>query len=262
MNEKTDEYKSALLRYCFTESTREVYESLTLTDEERKKEGIIITALAKFAKGVINETLERHTFNCREQEDGEKFDEFITSLRTLARNCGFCGECHNGLIRDIIVSGVKEVALRRKLLSTNPLSLQKAEEICRAHESAVEGITQMEKQKIDQMDAIGKRRYPEPGRPRASQGNKICKFCVKTHQWGRDFCPAWGKRCNTCGKLNHFSPSEICQQKTTNSTQDVRPGERGIHNDLNSLFLGTLEQAQQNIDDFIVKIPTSAGKCI
>ena len=55
---KTDEYKSALLRYCFTESTREVYESLTLTDEERKKESIIITALAKFAKGVINETLE------------------------------------------------------------------------------------------------------------------------------------------------------------------------------------------------------------
>lgn len=35
-------------------------------------------------------------------------------------------------------------------------------------------------------------------------GNKIaCKFCKSTHEYGK--CPAFGKKCNNCSKLNHFS---------------------------------------------------------
>ena len=42
--------------------------------------------------------------------------------------------------------------------------------------------------------------------------NKVvsCKFCGKKHEYGRKFCPAFGKRYFNCNKMNHFL--EACTQ--------------------------------------------------
>ena len=32
-----------------------------------------------------------------------------------------------------------------------------------------------------------------------------CKFCGYKHEYGGKFCPAFGKRCFNCNKMNHFS---------------------------------------------------------
>ena len=29
----------------------------------------------------------------------------------------------------------------------------------------------------------------------------------------KELCPAWGKRCSVCGKMNHWEGSEICERK-------------------------------------------------
>lgn len=29
----------------------------------------------------------------------------------------------------------------------------------------------------------------------------------------KELCPAWGKRCNVCGKMNHWKGSEVCGMK-------------------------------------------------
>ena len=29
----------------------------------------------------------------------------------------------------------------------------------------------------------------------------------------KELCPAWGKRCSVCGKMNHWKGSEICERK-------------------------------------------------
>ena len=39
---ETAEYKCSILRYCFTEDTRRIYNTLTLTDEEKKDYKVII----------------------------------------------------------------------------------------------------------------------------------------------------------------------------------------------------------------------------
>ena len=38
-----------------------------------------------FSRGMVNETLERHLFNSRKQDDGEKFDDFLTDLKILSK---------------------------------------------------------------------------------------------------------------------------------------------------------------------------------
>ena len=37
-----------------------------------------------------------------------------------------------------------------------------------------------------------------------------CKFCGYKYEYGRKLCPAFGKRCFNCNKMNHFS--KACTQ--------------------------------------------------
>ena len=139
LDAETPEYRCSVLRYCFTEDTRRIYNTLTLTEEEKKDPKEIIKKLEEFAKGTVNETLERHTFNNRNQEEGESFDDFLTELKVLRKNCNFCATCTDGLLRDRIVGGIRDSALRQKLLSEEKLTLKKAEDVCRAREKARRG---------------------------------------------------------------------------------------------------------------------------
>lgn len=50
---------------------RLLYDSLNISEADKKNPATIITKLETFPKGLINETSERHVFNVRVQEDGE-----------------------------------------------------------------------------------------------------------------------------------------------------------------------------------------------
>jgi len=81
-----------LLRYAFSEEARNIYESLGLSDDEKKDTVTIIHKMKTFAKGIVNETLERHVFNTRNQQEGELFDDYLTELRMMMKNCNFCND--------------------------------------------------------------------------------------------------------------------------------------------------------------------------
>ena len=46
-------------------------------------------------------------YKCIEQEDAEKFEHFVTSLKLLLNDCGYDAAIHDEIIRDSIVFGVK-----------------------------------------------------------------------------------------------------------------------------------------------------------
>ena len=110
----------------------------TEDDKDPKK---ILEALDTFSHGMVNETLERHLFNSRKQDDGEKFDDFLTDLMILSKNCTFCDECYPGLLRDQIVGGIQDDKIRQSLLADNKLMLERTEQVCCAREKAMEGMS-------------------------------------------------------------------------------------------------------------------------
>lgn len=65
----------------------------------------------------------RYKFNKRDQELNESVDAYITALRTLAKTCNF-GILEDSLIRDRIVTGVKDNQARKKLLQVSKLTLK------------------------------------------------------------------------------------------------------------------------------------------
>ena len=60
LGEKPAEFQAAMLRYTFTQETRNIYDSQTLSEDDKKDQTVIIAAMKLFAEGIVNETLERH----------------------------------------------------------------------------------------------------------------------------------------------------------------------------------------------------------
>ncbi len=68
-------------------------------------------------------------FNTRVQNVGETIDAYVTELKIQAKNCEF-GALSDELIRDRIVVGIRDDAVRSRLLRETELDLQKAVDIC------------------------------------------------------------------------------------------------------------------------------------
>ena len=276
LDNKPVEFQCAMLRYTFSDETRNIYEALSLSEGDGKDPEKIIEHLETFARGIINETLERHSFNCRKQEEGERFDEFLTEVKLRAKNCNFCATCYPGLLRDRIVGGIRDDHMRQKLLSDSKLTLQKAEDICRAGEKAQEGMntlknstsnaaesTNEEHEEINYVNSrkkFGKKPFANSNFPATTKNRQTpnsCKFCLRSHQFGRDYCPSWGKRCNDCKQSNHFAGSIVCPKKNISevqTTDEVR---------VDTLFLGSVEEGDQqettNHSDWKITLRTKTG---
>ena len=216
-------YVAAVIKYTFTDETRNIYESLNLTEQEEKDPKIILEKLENFSKGLVNKTLERHIFNGRQQEEGEAFDDYLTELKLLSRNCNYCDNCYPGILRDRIVTGIQSDGVRKKL------TLEKATNICRASEKASEGMESFKGKETEAEVAWlkGKNKNGPTHRGGMRQFNtkneSKCKFCVQSHPFGKSNCPALGKQCFACKGMNHFANSNTCEVKS-NSIDSTNKG--------------------------------------
>ena len=261
LDRKPNQYQCAMLRYTSTEETQEIYQSLNITSNDINT---AIEELKKFVRGIVNETLERHTSSQRVQEETETFDDFVTDIKILSKNCNFCATCHDTMIKDCIVTGINNDTLRKKLLAEPKLTLKQTEDICRANEKAHEGAAAMKEDKqVADTNAIYKQRkklYPKPSNrdinrqtqrwPNIQSPNsqQPCKFCLQLHPCGAQNCPAWCKTCLKCGKRNHFKGSTVCQGNVNNAND--QPDESEL---FGAVFIGSAAQPTETNISWEVK---------
>lgn len=211
-----EEYKTATFLSAIGEEALEIYEGMTFNPPESSK--VLDSVVQKFKEYCIrqtNETFEQYLFNSRSQKEDESIDHYVSALRTLAKSCNFCQCLHDSLIRDRIVFGVKEPALRKKLLQERQLTLEKTIDMCKSGETTAQHLkdlaTAMDPNEIHALKHRNKRKPRLPEDPRDSKGGKKCKYCGGNHVLKREKCPAYGKTCGKCGKSNHFA--RVCKQR-------------------------------------------------
>ena len=125
------------LQYCMSRETLTIVDNLGLTESQKADEAQIIAALKQYVQGRINETVERRNFRQRRQAPGESFDDYLVSLRELAKTCNFCNnDCLQNNLRDQIVEGIIDTDVVQDLLKEHSLTLEKAILTCRAMEAA------------------------------------------------------------------------------------------------------------------------------
>ncbi len=81
------------LTLCLSRETLVIVHNLGLSEAEMKRPQDIIDALQpRYVDGHINKTVERRNFRHRNQQRGETFDDYLISLRDLAKTCRFCSD--------------------------------------------------------------------------------------------------------------------------------------------------------------------------
>ncbi|XP_064468578.1 uncharacterized protein LOC135380477 [Ornithodoros turicata] len=70
-------------------------------------------------------------FNMMAQREGQSVDEYVTELQLQAQRCDF-GDKTSRLIGDRIILGIRDPALRERLLRESDLSLEKVVQFCKA----------------------------------------------------------------------------------------------------------------------------------
>ena len=180
------------------------------TKDEVRTVAELVEAFEAFCVGEAHETFERYKFGKRRQEEGELFEQFLSELRVLIKTCQYSEKCAPGILRDRVVLGIGSDDTREDLLKVRKLGLDECIDICRASETATTHTSSLRPDKVHKI--TGGKSRKETGAPRE------CNFCPYKHRMDKEECPAWGKKCKKCGKLNHHHKK--CFKETSSSDGD------------------------------------------
>ena len=214
------------LTLCFTRETLTIVENLGLSTAQRGKVKDIIAAIQRHVEGQVNESVERRRFRQRKQQQGESFDDFLVSLRELAKTCKFCSdECTQKSTRDQIVEGLLDGDIVEDLLKESKLTLEATVSKCRAQEAAKHQRAEITSAPSNHA-AIQAIRNPLPTYTQQRPQSATCPGCGSTHhQGGRQQCPAFHLTCRNCNKIGHFA--RVCRsrrkQQPTPATRQQAP---------------------------------------
>ena len=267
LRDKDPEVHCTYLLLWVGEKGREIYNTLTLTNDQKKDVSEICSAFQTHVQPKSNPVFARYKFNTEVQGDNS-VEQFITRLKVLSKDCSFDATYVNDMIRDQMVFGIKSQDMRKKLLTVGAdLTLDKAIQVCQTNEyaqeqlktmttigssmgaatAAVNYVHQRRQGSSQSMKSKGSRpRGPASGSHMKSNsaktmstgetGLKLCSSCGKKH--AKDRCPAMGKQCHNCKKWNHFSA--CCRSKNVNNVEVSKD-----YSD-NELFIDSVESRINN----------------
>eukprot|EP00731_Ephydatia_muelleri_P001018 Em0001g1018a len=226
MPDKSEKEKCSAFLYIIGQAGRDIFNAFVLTAEERDKINILFAKFESYCKPKRNVTVERYKFNTRMQAAEESIDQFVTALRLIAKDCDF-KLLEDDLIRDRIVCGTNSDRVKERLLREHDLTLDKAINICRSTEESKKQLESMSEEKADPKVHTVKPAPADSEERSSIPRGKIdrCRNCGLQH--GRDSCPARGRKCHKCHRMNHFA--KLCrsgQVSTIGKDEEISDGKQ------------------------------------
>uniref|UniRef100_A0A8D8RX22 Peptidase A2 domain-containing protein n=1 Tax=Cacopsylla melanoneura TaxID=428564 RepID=A0A8D8RX22_9HEMI len=152
-----------------------------------------------------NETMEMFKFFSRKQLPNEKFESFLVELKSHIRSCNF-GESEEKILKSQIILGINCKTTQQRLLQIENSSLDKVINLCVSVEQTKLNVQEIEGNVMKNTTEV--------------QVNVVqvqCVYCGYKHAKGK--CSAYGKKCNACNKMNHFS--SVCKSRKSDSRKKV-----------------------------------------
>lgn len=114
---QTPDYQVAVFLHSLGVDGMRIHSTMNFVEGEDKNDlKVIIKKFDAYFIGETNEIYERCLLNSRLQAEGESVEQYVTALWSLASNCGFCDCIKNSLIRDRIVTGIRDNGTHKLLL--------------------------------------------------------------------------------------------------------------------------------------------------
>ena len=215
---KSDAVKCSYLLIWTGEKGQDVFSTWTLTDAEANKPKVYLDKFENYIQPSANPIFARYIFHQRNQADGETIESYVTQLKVLAKDCEF-DTLEDQLVRDWLVFGVKNARIRERLLSEGAtLTLARAVECSRAIETVQETQALM----LNEQTQIPIKQEVEV--VQRQKNSPACYFCGGPYSRSHK-CPAKGKQCSKCRKMNHFA--KMCKSKVVHELETKSEVEDG-----------------------------------
>ncbi|XP_030850192.1 uncharacterized protein K02A2.6-like [Strongylocentrotus purpuratus] len=210
-----DAQKRALLLHYAGPEVSDIFDTLpgTGTDFKGAKD-----ALDKHFSPALNVEYERFVFRQCKQSTDETVEQYHLRLQQLSATCKFANTSSE--VKSQIIMGCTSSKLRRYALREE-VTLQKLLMSAKTFEQADRHATAIEANSQDAVQAVKYQPAPAPAtntnrfqqsRNRSSRSSTKCRNCGGAFPHKQDKpCPAKGKQCHSCGKMNHFA--KYCRSK-------------------------------------------------
>lgn len=204
LKSKTEPEKCAFLMIWVGDKGRNIFATWNLDEDDRKKLSVHYEKFEEYVKPRTNVIYNRYRFQTRIQADTETFDQFVTELKLMVRDCNY--DKGEEMVRDRIVIGVKSHKIREKLINVgSDLTLQKALDIARLHEQSTSQARQISGEDTSVHVIHNKPQSTQPKSAQQSTGNPRKAFHTHKRQ-PQQPKPKWhhGKpqqtnECSRCG---------------------------------------------------------------
>ena len=266
LNTETEEIQVNTLIYAMGPEAESAFRTLQFTDDtEKDKYDIVLKKFDEYFKPKKNVIHERAQFNLRSQRPGESVDAFIRALYDIAETCDF-GNNKDELIRDRIVTGLLDKGLSRELQLKSDLTLSVAVQLAKQHETVKaqlsvqsdagsKSLEELKSRKFGRASKMSSRSAPSPSSHGAagssgSSGHR-CGRCGYVHN--SSVCPAQGKKCRKCHKLNHFASCCKVKRETHELTSESPDTVTDVNSDV--YYLNEVRDVRDNTGAWFIDLP-------
>jgi len=200
--EEDEQKKSMLLHFA----GNELFEIHSTFTEEQKSAGFedTIKYFNDYFNPRKNTEYHIHLFREAKQYEDETIDQFHTRLIQLAIPCQFVNK--EAEIKSQIIQKCASQKLRIKALQET-MTLQQLLVLARSIEVSIKQAIEME-ERIDTTSSHVTKTISK----KKEKSNKTCFRCGYEYPHKNNKCPAEGKTCAKCKKVNHFA--SVCRTKT------------------------------------------------
>jgi hypothetical protein len=246
-SKKSGKIKVALLLCLMGDGCLDIFNTFKLDDKEKDDLDFVIKCFDEYFEPKANTVINRYTFFNLRQKSDETVQSFVTSLKNQAKKCQF-GDQEESLVRDLLIIGTKDEACKERLLMESDLKLDKAVNYCKAREESQKQVQLMKASCDPNLQTTEVNKIKLTNSNNGTNRNYVCSKCLRNHSFRN--CPAWGKKCTKCKKLNHFA--NACKAQNVNEVESNDVGNSLTSQDLNieTILINTVDSTnswRQNI---------------
>ena len=260
---KDNAQKRALLLYQAGESTQEIFETLANTGDTNDYT-TALTKLDAYFSPKKNLDFEIFKFRTTVQTAGQTLDQYATCLRKLAATCDFPEINHE--IKSVLIQNCLSKRLRRFALLETDLTLEKllakgrAFEISEAQATGIEESLSSTHISDSAVNMVTNRRRQSTSRFARDNSHRnstnptksVCRNCGGNWPHNTNPCPARGKDCRKCGKLNHFA--KCCRSSSNKQPQKIQAN--SPHRPQNVRHVATRATDFSDADEYLFTVTT------
>ena len=204
----------------------ELVSTWTLTDDDAKKLNTYWTRFESYVTPKSNFRLSSFKLRSLKQEPNESVDSFVKRIRLLVKECQYQNEEDHMI--DALIFGTNSVEVQSKLLQRNKeLKLEDALDIARTEEITKSRVNDITRSSASTVQIVQAHAMTASSRHQSQKSQQPCNKCGREHNpKPRTACPAYGTKCTSCGKRNHWAT--VCRS-TNHRTKQQQSRAKKIH---------------------------------